>query len=121
MSQPAPCIASQTSSPCAHIGIQQLQALAATGRAFQDGREVFVHCTMSRAELIRQRLNIQFDISAARMTVRRDDLTTAQAITQCRVRTECTHDSLQGWLSYNENKKRTNHIFQEVSYEPSYT
>ncbi|KAB2655942.1 hypothetical protein F9K94_15560 [Brucella tritici] len=117
MSQPAPCIASQTSSPRAYVRIQQLQALAVTDRAFQLGCKVFAHCTMRKAKLIRQRLNIKFSVSAARMTVRRDDLTTAQAITQCRVRAECTHDSLQGWLSYTVNKERTNHIFQEVIYE----
>lgn len=114
MSRSAPRTASQTCSPCAHVGIDQLQALAATGRAFQDRREVFVHRTMCRAEPISQSLHIQFRVVIARQTPCRDDLTTAQAITQCRVRAECTHDSLQGWLSYTVNKKRTNHIFQEV-------
>lgn len=70
-----------------------------------------MHRTMRRAELIRQGLNIQFGISPARITVRRDDLTTAQAITQCRVRAECTHDSLQGCTDYSKNETETNHIF----------
>lgn len=113
MSRSTPCIASLTRSPCADIGIQQLQALAATSRAFQDRREVFVHRTVRRAELFRQRLNIQFRAVIARQTPCRDDLTTAQAVTQCSVRAECTHDSLQGWLSYNENNRRTNHIFNQ--------
>lgn len=113
MSRSAPSIASLTSSSCAHVGIQQLQALAATGRAFQERSEVFVHCTMRWAELIRQSLNIQFRAVIARQTPCRDDLTTAQAITQCRVRAECTHDSLQDRLSYTVNNQRTNHIFNQ--------
>ena len=111
MSRSAPGIASQTFSPCAHVGIQQLQAFAVTGRAFQLGREVFVHRTMRRAELIRQSLNIQFRAVIARQTPCRDDLTTSQAITQCRVRAECTHDSLQGGTDYSKNETETNHIF----------
>lgn len=86
MSRSAPSIASQTSSPCAYVRIQQLQALAVTDPAFQLGCKVIQHRTMFRAKFIRQRLNIKFSISAARVTVRRDDLTTSQAITQCRVR-----------------------------------
>ena len=112
MSQPAPRIASQTRSSCAHVGIQQLQPLAVTGRAFQLWREVFVHRTMRRAKLISQCLNIKFGISPARITVRRDDLTTAQAIAQCRVRAECTHDSLQDWLSYTVNISGTSNIWR---------
>jgi hypothetical protein len=98
--------------PRADVGIQQLQALAVTGRAFQLGGKVIQHRTMRRAELIRQRLNIQFGVSAARMTVRRDDLTASQAIAQCRVRAECSHDSLQGWLFYIGNETKTNHILR---------
>lgn len=109
MSRTAPVVAADTCAPSADVGIQQLQALAVTGRAFQLGRKIVEHRTMSRTKRIRQRLNIKFDISPARMTVRCDDLTTAQAITQCRVRAECTHDSLQGWLSYTVNKTNTNH------------
>ena len=109
MSQPAPRIASKTCSPCAHVGIQQLQAFAVTDRAFQLGGKVIQHRTVFRAELSRQRLNIQFSVSPARMTVRRDDLTASKAIAQCRVRAECTHDSLQGWLSYTVNETETNH------------
>jgi len=113
MSQPAPGIASKTSSPCAYVGIQQLQAFAATGRAFQERSEVFEHRTMRGAEPIRQGLNIQFGISLASITVRRDDLTTLQAITQCRVRAECTHDSLQGGTDYSKNETETNHFWKE--------
>lgn len=109
MSQPAPGIASQSRSPCAYVGIQQLQALAVTGRAFQLRREVFEHRTVCGAKLIRQRLNIQFGISSARMTVRSDGLTGSKAIAQCRVRNECTHGSLQSWLSYTVNKPNTNY------------
>lgn len=109
MSRSAPGIASLTSSPCAHVGIQQLQPFAATGRAFQDRREVFVHCTMRRAKLIRQSLDIQFRAIIARQAPCRDDFTTSQAITQCRVRAECTHDSLQGGTDYSKNETETNH------------
>ena len=113
MSRSAPGIASKTRSPCAYVGIQQLQAFAATGRAFQARSEVFEHRTMRRAEPIRQSLNIQLGISLASITVRRDDFTAAQAITQCRVRAECTHDSLQDRQSYTVNNQRTNHNLKQ--------
>ncbi len=110
MSRSAPVVAANTCASCADVGIQQLQALAITGRAFQLGSEIVKHRTMRRTKRIRQCLNIKFGKSPARITVRRDDLTASQAITQCRVRAECTHDSLQGWLSYTVNKTNTNHI-----------
>ncbi len=114
MLRTAPVVAADACAPSADVGIQQLQALAVTGRAFQLGRKIVEHRTMSRTKRIRQRLNIKFDISPARITVRRDDLATSQAIAQCRVCAECTHDSLQDRLSYTVNNQRTNHIFQEV-------
>lgn len=72
-----------------------------------------MHRTMRWAEPIRQSLNIQLGISLAIITVRRDDFTAAQAITQCRVCAECTHGSLQGWLSYTVNNQRTNHNLKQ--------
>jgi len=109
MSRTAPGIASQTFSPCAHVGIQQLQALAATGRAFQARSKVFVHRAVCSAKPIRQSLHIKFRAVIARQTPCRDVLTTSQAITQCRVRAECTHDSLQGGTGYSKNETETNH------------
>ncbi len=111
MSPPAPWVFGKSGSPRANVGIQQLQTLAATGRAFQLGGKVIEQRTVFRAELIRQRLNIKFGVSATGMTVRRDYLTASQAIAQCRVCAECAHDSLQGWLSYTVNETETNHIF----------
>jgi hypothetical protein len=32
------------------------------------------------------------------------------AVSQCRVRAECTHDSLQGGTDYSKNETETNHI-----------
>ena len=109
MSPPAPWVFGKPGLPRADVGIQQLQAFAVTDRAFQLGGKVIQHRTVFRAELSRQRLNIQFSVSPARMTVRRDGLTASQAIAQCRVRAECTHDSLQDWLSYTVNETETNH------------
>lgn len=114
MSRSAPVVAANTCASCADVGIQQLQALAITGRAFQLGSEIVKHRTVRRTKRIRQCLNIKFGKSPARITVRRDDLTASQAIAQCRVCVRYPHDSLQGWLSYTVNNQRTNHIFQEV-------
>ena len=71
-------------------------------------RKVFSERAMIWAELFNQGINVKPLTVVAPVAVRGNQISIPFAITQCRVRAECTHDSLQGWLSYIENKTNTN-------------
>lgn len=87
-----------------------MNLLRATGRAAQLVRKVFSECAMLWSELFNQGVNIKLFAVMAPVAIRGQQMPVPQAITQCRVRAECTHDSLQGWLSYSENISETNHF-----------
>ena len=87
---------------------KKLNLLRTAGRATQFMRKVFVQRAMIWAELLNQGVNIKPLTVVAPVAVRGNQISIPFAITQCRVRAEYPHNSLQGWLSYIENKTNTN-------------
>ncbi|KAB2693357.1 hypothetical protein [Brucella intermedia] len=93
---------------------KKLNLLRTAFRATQFMRKVFSERAMIWAELFNQGINVKPLTVVAPVAVRGNQISIPFAISQCRVRAENPHDSLQGWLSYTVNNQRTNHIFQEV-------
>lgn len=87
--------------------------LRPTGRATQLVRKVFSERAVIWAELFNQPVNIKLFAVLAPVAIRRQQMPVALAIAQCRVRAECTHDSLQGGTDYSKNIKRTNHNLKQ--------
>lgn len=87
---------------------KKLNLLRTAFRATQFMRKVFSERAMIWAELFNQGINVKPLTVVAPVAVRGNQISIPFAITQCRVRAEYPHNSLQGWLSYIENKTNTN-------------
>jgi len=114
MSRSAPRIFGKALSIRVDLRGKKLNLLRTAGRATQLVRKVFSECAMIWSEFLNQPIDIKLFAVMAPVTIRGQRKSVPFAVSQCRVRAECTHDSLQGWLYYIENNKRTNHKIQEV-------
>jgi hypothetical protein len=112
MSRSAPVTLARHSI-CADVRGKKLNLLRSTSRATQLVRKVFSQCAMIGAELLNQPVDIKLFAVMAPVAIRGQQMPVTLAITQCRVRAECTHGSLQDRLSYTVNNQRTNHIFNQ--------
>ncbi len=117
MSQPAPRIFGKACAVRVDLRGKKLNLLRTAGRATQLVRKVFLERAMIWSEFLNQPIDIKLFAVMAPVTIRGQRKSVPFAVSQCRVRAECTHDSLQGWLSYIENKTNTNQKLQEVRYE----
>lgn len=91
---------------------KKLNLLRTAVRATQLVHKVFFQCAMIWSEFLNQPVDIKLFAVMAPVAIRGQRKPVPFAITQCRVRAECTHDSLQGWLSYTVNKNRTSNIWR---------
>lgn len=112
MLQPAPRILGKSLSVRADVRGKKLNLLRTAGRATQLVRKVFSQCAMIGAELLNQPVDIKLFAVVAPVAIRGQQMPVALAVIQCRVRAECTHDSLQGGTDYSKNETETNHIFR---------
>lgn len=110
MSQPAPRIFGKARSIRVDLRGKKLNLLRTAGRATQLVRKVFSQCAMIRAELFNQPVDIKLFAVMAPVAIRGQRKSVPFAVSQCRVRAECTHDSLQGGTDYSKNETETNHI-----------
>ncbi|WP_273771732.1 hypothetical protein [Brucella intermedia] len=112
MSRSAPVVAAARYSVRVDVRGKKLNLLRSAFRATQFMRKVFFERAMIWAELFNQGINVKPLTVVAPVAVRGNQISVPFAITQCRVRAEYPHDSLQGWLSYTENKNRTSNIWR---------
>lgn len=112
MSRSAPVVAPARYSVRVDVRDEKLNLLRSAFRATQLMRKVFIKRAMFWAELFNQGINVKPLTVVAPVAVRGNQISVPFAIAQCRVRAECTHDSLQGWLSYTVNKNRTSNIWR---------
>lgn len=110
MSRSAPVVAAARYSVRVDVRGKKLNLLRTAFRATQFMRKVFSERAMIWAELFNQGINVKPLTVVAPVAVRGKQISIPFAISQCRVRAEYPHDSLQGWLSYNVNKNRTSNI-----------
>ncbi|MPR63591.1 hypothetical protein D7027_17480 [Ochrobactrum intermedium] len=108
MSRTAPVVAAARYSVRVDVRDEKLNLLRSAFRATQFMRKVFSERAMIWAELFNQGINVKPLTVVAPVAVRGNQISIPFAITQCRVRAEYPHNSLQGWLSYIENKTNTN-------------
>ncbi|GAA5664925.1 hypothetical protein Brsp07_03424 [Brucella sp. NBRC 14130] len=114
MSRSAPVVAAARYSVRVDVRDEKLNLLRSAFRATQLMRKVFSERAMIWAELFNQGINVKPLTVVAPVAVRGNQISIPFAISQCRVRAEYPHDSLQGGTDYSKNIQRTNHIFQEV-------
>ncbi len=110
MSRSAPVVAAARYSVRVDVRDEKLNLLRSAFRATQFMRKVFIKRAMIWAELFNQGINVKPLTVVAPIAIRGNQISIPFAISQCRVRAEYPHDSLQGWLSYTVNKTNTNHI-----------
>lgn len=113
MSRSAPVVAAARYSVRVDVRDEKLNLLRSAFRTTQFMRKVFSQCAMIWAELFNQGINVKSLTVVAPVAVRGKQISIPFEITQRTDRSRSIHDSLQRWLSYTVNNKRTNHIFNQ--------